>query len=195
MTPAPLKCRGQRHDPAHVGVREFGGRRVDLDHRVLVGAVVDVTPDSFHRPGTTFRFEDALAAGETPVAELEQLTREYPFHERPHGLLMRALYADGRQREALAPGACREVAVVVGFQTAAWIGRHDQSPPPLGRLCWHATSTLDGRGRVVLDRRARAYLAVDDPAAFDVVVLRPAGGGLLLVPVDGVERRLQAVAA
>jgi dihydropteroate synthase len=44
------------------GVREFGGRRFDLSRRVLVGAVVDVTPDSFHRPGTTFEFEDALAA-------------------------------------------------------------------------------------------------------------------------------------
>jgi dihydropteroate synthase len=44
------------------GVREFGGRRFDLSRRVLVGAVVDVTPDSFHRPGTTFAFEDALAA-------------------------------------------------------------------------------------------------------------------------------------
>ena len=49
-------------EKAHVGVREFGGRRFDLSRRVLVGAVVDVTPDSFHRPGTTFRFEDALAA-------------------------------------------------------------------------------------------------------------------------------------
>jgi hypothetical protein len=84
--------------------------------------------------------------------------------------------------------------VVVGFETAAWVGRHDQSPPPLGRLCWHASSTLDGRGRVVLGRRARAYLAVDDPAAFDAV-LRPAGGGLLLAPTEAVERRLQAVAA
>lgn len=101
----------------------------------------------------------------------------------------------GRQREALGPGACSEVAVVVGFETAAWVGRKDQSPPLLGRLCWHATSTLDGRGRVVLDRRARAYLAVEDPAAFHVVVLRPTGGGLLLVPTESVQRRLQAVAA
>lgn len=84
---------------------------------------------------------------------------------------------------------------MVGFETAAWVGRHDQLPPPLGRLCWHAISTVDRRGRVVLDRRARAYLAVADPAVFDVVVLRPAGGGLLLVPTEGVERRLQAVAA
>jgi dihydropteroate synthase len=51
-----------RAAPAAPGVREFGGRRFDLSRRVLVGAVVDVTPDSFHRPGTTFEFEDALAA-------------------------------------------------------------------------------------------------------------------------------------
>jgi dihydropteroate synthase len=53
---------GARAAPAAPGVREFGGRRFDLSRRVLVGAVVDVTPDSFHRPGTTFEFEDALAA-------------------------------------------------------------------------------------------------------------------------------------
>ena len=51
-----------RAAPAAPGIREFGGRPFDLSRRVLVGAVVDVTPDSFHRPGTTFRFEDALAA-------------------------------------------------------------------------------------------------------------------------------------
>jgi dihydropteroate synthase len=51
-----------RATPAPPGVRDFGGRQFDLSERVLVGAVVDVTPDSFHRPGTTFLFEDALAA-------------------------------------------------------------------------------------------------------------------------------------
>ena len=101
----------------------------------------------------------------------------------------------GHQREALGPGACDTVAVVAGFQTAAWVGRPEWSPPNLGRLRWHATSSLDNRGRVSLDRRARAYLAVPDPAAFDVVVLRSPGGGLLLVPTDGFEARLAAVAS
>jgi dihydropteroate synthase len=58
-----------RAAPAAPGVRDFGGRRFDLSRRVLVGAVVDVTPDSFHRPGTTFRFEDALAACRQAEAE------------------------------------------------------------------------------------------------------------------------------
>ena len=99
----------------------------------------------------------------------------------------------GRQREALGAGACDEVAVVAGFQTAVFLGCPAQPPPPLGRLSWRTTSGIDGRGRVVLDRRARTYLAVADPAAFEVVVLRPPGGGLLLVPTEGFEQRLEAV--
>ena len=35
----------------------------------------------------------------------------------------------GRQRETLGTGACDEVAVVAGFETAAWIGLPGQSPP------------------------------------------------------------------
>ena len=59
---------------------------------------------------------------------------------------------------------------------------------------WRTTAPFDARGRVVLDRRARAYLAVADPAAFDAVVLAPSGGGLLLVPVEGFDRRVEALA-
>ncbi len=36
----------------------------------------------------------------------------------------------GRQRQALGPGACDEVVVVAGFETAVWVGRPEQSPPP-----------------------------------------------------------------
>jgi predicted ATPase/DNA-binding SARP family transcriptional activator len=48
--------------------------------------------------------EAELALGGRPelVAELEQLVAAYPLRERLRGLLMRALYADGRQAEALA---------------------------------------------------------------------------------------------
>jgi DNA-binding SARP family transcriptional activator len=50
------------------------------------------------------RAEAELALGGRPelVAELEQLVAAYPLRERLRGLLMRALYADGRQAEALA---------------------------------------------------------------------------------------------
>jgi predicted ATPase/DNA-binding SARP family transcriptional activator len=50
------------------------------------------------------RAEAELALGGHPalVAELERLVAGYPLRERLRGLLMRALYADGRQAEALA---------------------------------------------------------------------------------------------
>jgi len=99
-----------------------------------------------------------------------------------------------RLRFLLGPGACAEVDLVAGFSTAAWIGRPGTDAPDLGRLVWRTTAPLDARGRVVLDRRARAYLAVADAAAFDAVVLAPSGGGLLLVPVEGFERRVEALA-
>jgi DNA-binding SARP family transcriptional activator len=43
-----------------------------------------------------------LGGGAEVIAELEALTREHPFRERGHALLMRALAAEGRQAEALA---------------------------------------------------------------------------------------------
>jgi hypothetical protein len=100
----------------------------------------------------------------------------------------------GRQRVALGSGAAK-LNVVAGFNTAVWLGCPDMDAPALGRLVWRGTATIDGRGRVVLDRRARAYLAVADLASFEVVVLRPANGGLLLVPLDGFEARLEAIGA
>ena len=46
--------------------------------------------------------EDIAESGGAGVgSELEALIAEYPFRERFHALLMRALYADGRQKEAL----------------------------------------------------------------------------------------------
>jgi DNA-binding SARP family transcriptional activator len=43
-----------------------------------------------------------LGGGPEVIAELEALSREHPYRERGHALLMRALAADGRQAEALA---------------------------------------------------------------------------------------------
>ena len=100
----------------------------------------------------------------------------------------------GRQRVVLGPDAGK-LTVAAGFNTAAWLGCADLAAPVLGRLVWRGTTTIDARGRVLLDRRARAYLSVADLAKFDVVVLRPAGGGLLLVPLEGFEARLEAMGA
>jgi len=51
---------------------------------------------------------------------------------------------------------------------------------------WNGGGSL---GRLVLDRWARAWLHVADPAAFDVVVMPVESGGVLLVPTEGFGRR------
>lgn len=43
-------------------VREIGGRRFDFDHQVVVMAVVNRTPDSFHDRGRTFALDSARQA-------------------------------------------------------------------------------------------------------------------------------------
>jgi dihydropteroate synthase len=43
-------------------VRTIGRRTVDLDHRILVMAIVNRTPDSFHDRGATFALDRAVAA-------------------------------------------------------------------------------------------------------------------------------------
>jgi hypothetical protein len=126
---------------------------------------------------------DALAA---PPTRLRTLA--------PLGMPVRqGRLALGRLRGALGPEACRDVEVAAGFGTAAWLGHPGLRPPDLGRLVWTAIAALDGRARVVLDRRVCAYLAVDDPANFAVVPLKAPWGGLLLVPVEDFERRLNGI--
>jgi len=86
------------------------------------------------------------------------------------------------------------VVVVAGFGTAAWLGAPGDQPPDLGRHVYRSTATVDRRGRVVLDRRSRAWLAVDDPASFEAVAMpmaRPAG--VVVVPVEDYARRIEAV--
>jgi hypothetical protein len=88
-----------------------------------------------------------------------------------------------------------ELAVVVGFGNACWLGSPELQPPDLGRQVYRSTARIDGRGRVVLDRRTRAWLAVENAASFQAVTL-PLGWaceGLLVVPVEDYARRLEAV--
>lgn len=87
------------------------------------------------------------------------------------------------------------LAVLVGAGAACWLGSPDVRPPGLGRPVYRSTATIDGRGRAVLDRRSRAWLAVSNPAAFEAFTL-PLGWdcqGLLVVPVEGYARRVEAV--
>ena len=136
-------------------------------------------------------------AAAAQVAELlvsaaaEFADQRAPAQLAPIGLpVRRGRVALGRVRAALGPGACPAVDVVAGFATAVWLGRPGTDPPALGRLSWRSQSPLDARGRVVLDRRTRLYLAVGDPAAFDVVPLAARCGALFLVPVEDFDRRL-----
>lgn len=85
------------------------------------------------------------------------------------------------------------VRVLVGFGSMCWLGGPDDAPPGLGRMVFRAEAPIDRRGRVVLDRRARAWLAVADPAAFDAVVMPAPAGGVLVVPVEGFTGRAEAV--
>lgn len=99
----------------------------------------------------------------------------------------------GRLRSRAEAARGGPVALVAGFGTACWLGPDAALAPGLGRLAHRATVVVDERGRVVLDRRARAYLAVGDPVDFEVVPVS-APSGLLLVPVEGFDRRVEGVA-
>ena len=101
--------------------------------------------------------------------------------------------AVGRLRHWLPPDG--RLVVLVGFATACWLGPPDAKPPNLGRHVYRSTTSVDGRGRVLIDRRSRAWLATADPASFQAVALPLAGegGGLLVVPVEDYARRIGAV--
>lgn len=45
----------------------------------------------------------------------------------------------------------------------------------------------------VLDRQARAWLALTDPANFEALVMPTPSGGVLVVPTEGFARRVAAV--
>ncbi|MCU1395305.1 MAG: hypothetical protein JWM34_3733 [Ilumatobacteraceae bacterium] len=83
----------------------------------------------------------------------------------------------------------------VRFATACWIGPAGGSMPNLGQLRYAATIDVDPRGRLVLDRRVRSWLAVDTPMCFDVITAPASEGGVLVVPVDGFAQRWQAISS
>jgi hypothetical protein len=97
----------------------------------------------------------------------------------------------GRLRSRLP--ALGPVQVVVGFGSVCWLGGPDDRPPSLGRMVYRAEAGIDRRGRLVLDRRGRAWLAVADPGAFEAVVMPAPAGGVLVIPVEGFSGRLHAV--
>lgn len=100
----------------------------------------------------------------------------------------------GRLRDRVESERGAPVTVLVGFGLACWLGADAAAAPKFGRLTHRATVCVDERGRVVLDRRVRAYLSVTAPADFEVVPVQ-SPGGLLLIPAEDFDRRLEAVAA
>ena len=85
------------------------------------------------------------------------------------------------------------VTAVAGFATAVWLGPARAAPSWSG-LAFRAETWVDGRGRVLLDRRLRSWLAVEDPMDFDVVVVPDVGdAGLWVVPVEEFARRWKAL--
>lgn len=97
----------------------------------------------------------------------------------------------GRLRNLL--DTAEPVAVAAGFATAAWLGSPTASPPNLGRLAYRTETHTDARGRVVLDLRVRAWLAVEDPMCFEVITVPAERGGLLVVPIEDFARRWEVI--
>ena len=97
----------------------------------------------------------------------------------------------GRLRQLLDTSA--PLAIAAGFATACWIGPRQAAAPNLGRLGYRSETTMDARGRVVLDLRVRAWLGIEDPICFDAVAVPAEHGGLLVVPVEDFARRWEAI--
>jgi hypothetical protein len=99
----------------------------------------------------------------------------------------------GRLRHALAVDPPGPLAVCAGLRSACWLGPPQGTPPGLGRLVHQGTTHLDARGRVALDRHVRGYLGVADPAEFAVVLVSLPTGGVLVLPVEGIDERAARV--
>ena len=85
------------------------------------------------------------------------------------------------------------LSVLVGFGTLVWLGDPEATSPELGRMVYRGEASVDQRGRVVLDRHARGWLAVADPGAFEALVMAAPTGGVLVVPVEDFGRRVSEV--
>lgn len=59
----------------------------------------------------------------------------------------------------------------------------------ISRLTYRSRTVSDRRGRVMLDYRARAWLAVADSNRFEVVAFPEPAGGSLVMPVEDFARR------
>ena len=151
-------------------------------------------PTSHHAPRRRTPHRDAprAALAELLVTAAAELTAPLPPLPVPDGRpVTRGRVALGRYRDLVAPdGVCT---AVVAFATAVWLGPPAASPPPLPGLVHRDTAAVDARGRAVLSRAVRAYLAVTDPEAFDVIVVG-SGDGVLLLPCKDFARRQQEVA-
>jgi hypothetical protein len=85
------------------------------------------------------------------------------------------------------------VAVVAGFANAVWLGPPATAAPNLSRLAYRTETSVDRRGRLLLDFRVRSWLAVADSLAFEVVIVAAETGGLLIVPVEDFSQRWEVV--
>jgi len=94
-------------------------------------------------------------------------------------------------REVLPRGETLEVGA--GFSSACWIGPPGSRAPDLGRLTYRSRTGVDRRGRVMLDYRARTWLAVDDANRFEVVAFPAEAGGILVMPVEDFARRWEVI--
>jgi hypothetical protein len=98
----------------------------------------------------------------------------------------------GRLRELL-PGN-ESLELVAGFAVACWVGPTAVRAPDLGRLMYRSRTGIDRRGRVMLDYRARTWLAVEDPNRFEIVAFPAQAGGILIMPVEDFSRRWEVIA-
>lgn len=107
--------------------------------------------------------------------------------------IKRGTVALARMQAALPSPLPLELTVVAGLRSACWIGTADQLAPGLGRLSHWTTARLDSRVRLTLDRHVRGYLGVANPSDFAAVLVALPTGGVLVVPVEDLDARLDRV--